>query len=210
MGLQRVGHDWESFTFTFPPRTVLLPKDHVLFYCTTIFLVFQLENVFPFYFDIQPVSRHYSQIPHQWTHPWLNFVTAKSFLVLFQSSSHAQMGEFFMSPDVPSSLLSLNGGPSAFLSQLQTAKPVFWSQSAFCHIFPDFRGGFSWGFCCVKGPQTTVPKRVYVALLRAAEHVGEKICALTSSVQAWVTLRRTSPQVGEWTVISDSQKVVNE
>ena len=177
MGLQRVGHDWESFTFTFPPRTVLLPKDHVLFYCTTIFLVFQLENVFPFYFDIQPVSRHYSQIPHQWTHPWLNFVTAKSFLVLFQSSSHAQMGEFFMSPDVPSFLLSLNGGPSAFLSQLQTASQCS-GHSLLSATFSRLSWGVFLGILLCKGaPDYSAKACVCGAPEGCRACWGENLCA---------------------------------
>ena len=141
MGLQRVEHDWEILTFTFPPRTVLLPKDHVLFYCTTVFLVFRVENVFPFYFDIQPTNPHYSQIPYQRIHPWLKFVTAKSFLARSQSSSHTQAGELFMSPDVPGSLLSLNGGRSASCLSLRLHTSVLVTVCLLPH-FPDFRGGF--------------------------------------------------------------------
>ena len=142
MGLQRVGHDWAISTFTFPPRTVLLPKDHVLFYCTTIFLVFQIENIFPFYFDIQSASPHYSQIPYQWIHPWLKFVTAKSVLVLFQSScTHADGWDTQVTWCAPFPAEVEQGGavPSCLSWILQTS--VLVTVRLVPH-FTDLRGGF--------------------------------------------------------------------
>ena len=165
MGLQRVGHDWAISTFTFPPRTVLLPKDHVLFYCTTIFLVFQIENIFPFYFDIRSASPHYSQIPYQWIHPWLKFVTAKSVLVLFQSScTHADGWDNSGHLMCPVPCWGWTRGRRAFLSQLNTANKCS-CHSPFSATFSRLVWGFSWGFCYVKGLQTTVLKCVCIVLL---------------------------------------------